>query len=137
MNVERMRRLADALEGAETLKACGEWSRAKKGAATPELNRFNMRLWLDRWESWDGGECGTVGCVAGWAAHMFAEKRTCSVRDDAADALELSVDEADALFAPLRVDLDEVTSEHAALAVRKAASGAHPDDWWEHVEVFE
>ena len=154
MNVERMRVLAEALDGAddvadEDLRANMNFhSRGKlfqKGFGL----KFNMRAWSQGVGI--EGDCFTVGCVAGWACGLFGEGRRFltiangepdeigyahPVMRYAMELLDMGEYDADMLFTPSTItgdDPPEVTSAQAAKAVRKAAAGDDPETWWNHI----
>lgn len=86
-NVENVRRVADAIEG-HAFKALG----------------FNMRNWTGGNSDRSGHNCGTVACIAGWAAAVSTGKapsrgdHTVSAKAEAFLGLEWV--DADRLFIP-------------------------------------
>ena len=105
---------------------------------------FNMAWWVARWTAKD--DCGTVGCLAGWACALFADDR-----DDpkhvlvlAPALLGLNGEEGIALFDPklylhnkhgnsASMDYKAITPAAAAQAVRKCRDGYDPIGYWLHI----
>ena len=148
MNVARLERLAEALDGAED--APSDFLAKKHGFKRGRMfqsggRKFNMRAWSHGFGS--GEDCATVCCVAGWTCGLFGNVDDYMdlafsenpnwehpVKRYAASLLELDGNEADALFLPhflLDRELPEITASDAAEAVRRAAAGDPPEVWWE------
>ena len=151
MNGERMRRLADALEGAEDFDMEGLAARGdrldRRNGRLGNMNRFHMGEWASGWRT-AAGEEGTVGGVAGWACALFGDERELGEfkRPDglyevpefmcAQELLDLSADEAEELFSPNQAiwTPSRIKAKDAAAAVRKAATGLNQFSWWKHLD---
>ena len=142
MNVERMNRLADKLDGIEDVPI--EKCLAGGKVDDLEMNGFQMNWTRRAWRS-NGRPRGLCGCVAGWACELF-DKPPPGTEDaglhnhlaHAREALELDDEQAMWLFEPhacIPVALDKIRASEAAAAVRAAAEGAPETSWWADVEV--
>lgn len=117
MNKDRLRRVADAIEKAEL---------ASKGIG------FNMFRYISRAGDGlsidqTGRDCGTVACIAGWAAILNdptnIRESSILVPGRAQEWLELSDDEAEMLFVRAEnvLPLTSVSTAHAVTVLRHAA----------------
>ncbi len=116
MNVQNIIRLADAIESHE-IESLG----------------FNQAAWLSfsGYDDQSGHNCGTVACIAGWAARIALGRqpdpygnRHESISAIAAEWLELDETLADELFIAygLWKNLDKVTSAEAVQVLRELAA---------------
>lgn len=123
MNKERLLELADFLDNEAKMKE--------------QKFRFRMELWLDSEER----GCGTVGCVAGAAVHLFGDPTSPQRVDlQAAELLELYQPTMDQLF----MGFDRNGSAHqsqiggdshaAAHAVRSLADTGKVD--WSYADGY-
>ena len=114
MNVENIRRVADAIEKHE-IKDLG----------------FNMRVYgssVFKWADHTGRGCGTTACIAGWAAIIggFRSPETIRDRDGfviskfAQDFLDIGSYEESELFEP-DVNREEISAEQAVRTLRHLA----------------
>ena len=135
MNVERLRELADHIEGLDMGPR-----RPHLALATADIyylreipKMFNMTGWF-----YEKEECGTVGCIAGHAAALFAldpyRDRTGhkSISDVAMVALGLDDYEASGLFTP-PIYLPNITPKQAARVLRLVADGENTRDAWNRI----
>ena len=147
MNVERMETLAAKLDEIEHHERA-----VVEFGEDPGPDHFDMMVWLEQARDEDGN-CGTVGCVAGWAIRLFEEPdddpedrsfhdeasrhKTWGRRtwcDRAGDVLDMTLHQAVCLFMPsMRGDrYRRLTAKDASEAVRRAAAGDAPSRWWDH-----
>ncbi|RUU80484.1 hypothetical protein [Mesorhizobium sp. M7A.F.Ca.MR.362.00.0.0] len=111
MNAERILMLADVIEGLPH-------GAVEDRASEAPLESFNMGKW----------HCGTVGCIAGWAAHVFGGQMV----DPAWTGrlvLGLDSDLADDLFTPPYDygKYDKITPKDAAKVLRNLAETGEVD----------
>jgi hypothetical protein len=117
MNVERVLKLADFIEQLPPHKFIMDvWAAdAKRNFEGVDAKAMNPN------------ECGTIGCIAGWAIFLFAERQPMDYRDcpypatEAAELLDISGYAASQLFHG-RFTHERVTREIAAAELRKMAS---------------
>jgi len=141
MNTERLTILADQVEAAAP-------------DAKPDLG-FNMKCyWASREErplirDHTDHNCETVACLAGWTCHLFGYagrpipvpeglSLNDAIHDLAAQLLELTSEEAVALFVPTPSNgwLSGIPLEKAVRAVRETAATGKVPLWWS-VDVVE
>ena len=131
MNVERIRQLADHIEGLE--RYTDIYSASPEEMRKREMPEgFNMCDWISK------ADCGTVGCIAGHAACLFREQddRTSStyygIKSEAKRALGISERQAQNLFVPnmLTCSLACITPAMAAQTLRLVADGIPPLVAW-------
>jgi hypothetical protein len=124
MNRDRMRTLAKHL---------------KNNDPPPGMDGFDYGLYVER------TDCGTVGCIAGWAVYLFSDERALvtlasdEIFIEAARLLELSPRQADLLFANEdvcgHVGLSKaVTAKDAARAIESMMNG-NPEPWADFLEA--
>lgn len=114
MNVARILELADVIEKVPHV-ALGD---AHQG---PEpVTDFNMSTF----------HCGTAGCIAGWAAHLYGNGRGVLTAEK---FLGISSDDGDELFIPAGLVLEDITPAQAATTLRKLVATGKVD--WSHVET--
>lgn len=107
MNVERINALADLIE-------------KQPNSGHKDSDGFNMRYWTH--------SCGTPSCIAGWAVFLSeVPVETFGVKRKAAEFLGIEGEKTDRLFLPSDVDLDDVTSSHAAAVLRHLAKTGDVD----------
>lgn len=117
MNVDRMNKLADYIESMPHFT----------DHPGDNVDVFNLSTWLsDRYHN-----CGTAGCIGGWAKIMAA--KDLGVSHDSSEAnsrywLNLTRQEAEDLFFPQTaewggLDWDDVKPKEAAEVIRLAAKG--------------
>ena len=131
MNKARVRRLAAHLR---TLKRAEDVSAVFAEELRKEpFQFFNMKYYISQ----DNASCGTAGCIAGHAVDYFDPGvRRAGIREKATDILDLTREEASALFVPIIgqfgvTDYNEVTPEVAAGVLEAAADGTPIYDAWE------
>ena len=125
MNKQRMLELADHIEGLP-----------HRGRLQPDRAAiFDMGHW------WIGNEhtCGTMGCIAGWAANLFEVKRpSVSIQSSwvqlVREILDLSYAEARTLCVP-DTNLAAITPAQAAGTLRLMASGCTAERAWTQMGV--
>ena len=126
-NEDRLNQLADFLENLPAYTALKD---RKENAGKQS---FCMAEWYK-----EDPECGSIGCIAGWAVELFEhpDRETNSeTRFLAAELLDLRYDEAMDLFTGgLRHFLTrEIDGAMAAEACRHVADGDPPDVAWDRV----
>ena len=129
MRRERLRKLAEVVEGLQHAPRDGDDFHYELNKRSPQDFGFNLDGWTH------GRHCGTPRCIGGWAAWLFwPEPRTLDCGDvyvAATHVLGLTAKEAAALFLP-HVERGDVTPESAARAIRNLADGQPPDSVWDH-----
>jgi len=136
MRTDRMRRLSDRLAGAESVSSSAILDEGYMIHGRPD--RFSMDVWAGTWHDGSGHPCGTVGCIAGYAADMAVHEdgfapRPLGEEDIEALAIEwlgLSADQASELFGCGVAAADSATGDVAARVVRMVADGMSPLDAW-------
>jgi len=110
MNNERILELADRIGRARHHRQDGPWP------DSDSLTAFNMVAW----------HCGSVGCIGGWAMHMFHGEN--DAMDDGTDAvaqlLDITNEQANSLCypdLPAGMRYDDVTPARAASVLRRFA----------------
>ena len=131
MNRERIRQLADTIERVPHVR----WRSSEdegNGLADPrELDGFNMRDYLAKYD------CGTCGCIAGWAFRQFSGGAERFVASLAGDLLGLNDWEAMQLFEPPiqhrngTLIYEDTTPAMAARVLRAIADGSTIIDAWD------
>ena len=124
MNAERLLKLADTIEKAEHFKSFKGNSALFDGGR--ELKGFDMTHYNNV------SPCGTVGCIAGYAAMLWpSTTRMQHIPHVAAGALDLTFVDAEELFGPSdSIPLAEITPNQAAQALRLFADGERIDIAW-------
>ncbi|MCI0560526.1 MAG: hypothetical protein MN733_18725, partial [Nitrososphaera sp.] len=89
MNIKRMKQLADHLRSIDSTSETG----------------FYIGVWYEEGISdWRGNECKSVACIAGHAVILFgdieSDTATSTTREMAQEYLELTYNQAHALFTP-------------------------------------
>ena len=115
MNVDRLRALADHIEGLPH-----RTSEEEDAQLYQRLIAFDMRCW---------GICGSAGCIAGHAEQLWPDVES---DDPARTALGLEDDEADDLFVPyVVIVLRSITPAMAARVLRRVADGEPARSAWD------
>lgn len=121
MNVARILELADVIEKTPHAPI------ADTDHAKQPLTGFNMGAW----------HCQTVGCIAGWAIHLYPDAYDHWEGYVHSASVALEMDEADGedLFEPFQLigRFLTITPAQAAQTLRKLAETGKVD--WSHVEA--
>jgi len=130
----RLRELADAIEGLPHFVEPHE--NPYSDLQVEELEGFNMVNWLER------KECGTAGCIAGWAAHLWGDEDdpTTSIAENAQYILRICRMESAYLVNPAsylpeisRQQMHHITPAEAARCLRLVADGVSAAEAWRRV----
>ena len=129
MNKKRLLKLADTIEKAPHVVM---------DEAAPEVYYTdNNIIGFDMSVYSAHGLCGTVGCIAGYAAMLWPPTKKSDSKfiiGIAAKALGLSEDEAEELFVPYNLQrYRDITPLMAAQVLRLIAAGIPIDDAWEQI----
>lgn len=113
-----------------------------KQAILDNPDHFDMSFWFNSDSIRGLGKCGTVGCIAGWTCHLFANEckgfnldyvlsdksNTSSI---AAELLDLTEEEAEYLFHEANWSKrlwDKATPEEAAKVIDDLIENGKPED---------
>ena len=132
----RLMLLAGAVRKAPYIAIRGSRSYLHTCAELGNPDWFNMETYAVRTE-----ECGTVGCLAGWAVSLWPYQVAATsewigsedVDDVAASLLLLDTYERIGLFCPPVLGLRYIQPETAAAVVEMVARGTEPDAAWRKV----
>ena len=132
MNTKRLHEVADRIESADHLVGNGN---VDYPYARSDLVGFNMETLYGR------HDCGTTGCIAGYAVSMYGRKSIYEifevVWDDAKKFLDLDTEEAEVLFDPSvwyspKPAYRDIEPARAARACRNLADGVDMAEIWDH-----
>ena len=133
LNVERLNELADYIDGTKHIQFDTAFNQAvcKRTPRKPQ-KWFNMSAWFQvvRRKNRAGvyQECGTTGCIAGWARQLYAGGKG-DAFNTAKDLLGLTWDQADDLFYTRGIRRKSLVSPHRAAKVLRRLAKTGKVDW--------
>lgn len=116
MDRERMIKLAEHIEAQEHVRVSGSARHAAE-LGDRKLIGFNMEDWVT------DHDCGSTGCIAGWAVVLFDGNPEDDIEEQAADLLDLSRRQSNDLFMgnwlPMGRARESATPAEAAAELRR------------------
>jgi hypothetical protein len=133
LNVERLNELADFIDGTKRIQWDSNNGNPVCAAVRKPHKWFNMSTWFRKVtrknRAGETVDCGTVGCIAGWANTLYGNGAPGQWQERGRELLGLTYDQADELFFARDIKRKSLLSPHRAAKVLRRLAKTGQVNW--------